>query len=114
MPRIDDVVVEVVRDGIGDGEEQAVAVLSAAARPPAITSPVITKGRPAISGVASTTKSVLFTTKSAHWTIPSPFLSTRRRGRRASKGHPPRQLGDLAPDELGVDGERAKAARPAR
>ena len=34
------------------------------------------KGRPAISGVASTTKSVLFTTKSASCTTPSPSLST--------------------------------------
>ena len=52
------------------------AVESAAARPPAITRPVMTNGRPAISGVASTTKSVLLTTKSANWTMPSPSLST--------------------------------------
>ena len=52
------------------------AVESAAARPPAMTRPVITKGSPAISGMDSTTKSVLRTTKSAHWTMPSPFLST--------------------------------------
>ncbi len=52
------------------------AVESAAARPPAITSPVITKGRPAISGIASTTKSELLITKSASCTTPSPSLST--------------------------------------
>jgi hypothetical protein len=52
------------------------AVDSAAASPPAITRPVITNGNPAISGMASTTKSVLLTTKSAQWTMPSPALST--------------------------------------
>ena len=41
-----------------------------------MTRPVITKGSPATSGMDSTTKSVLRTTKSAHWTMPSPFLST--------------------------------------
>ena len=49
---------------------------SAAARPPAITRPVITNGSPAISGIDSTTKSVDRITKSAHCTTPSPFLST--------------------------------------
>ena len=49
---------------------------SAAARPPAITRPVITNGSPAISGIDSTTKSVDRITKSAHCTMPSPFLST--------------------------------------
>src|SRR5712691_9640249 len=51
-------------------------VESAAASPPAMTRPVITNGSPATSGMESTTKSVDRTTKSAHWTMPSPFLST--------------------------------------
>ena len=36
----------------------------------------MTNGRPAISGVARTTKSVDVTTKSANWTTPSFSLST--------------------------------------
>jgi hypothetical protein len=41
-----------------------------------MTRPVITNGSPAISGIESTTKSVDRTTKSAHCTMPSLFLST--------------------------------------
>src|SRR4029450_11269564 len=64
------------------------AVESAAARPPAITRPVMTNGSPATSGIESTTKSVDRTTKSAHCTMPAPVVCTtgERPGRPAPAG----------------------------
>src|SRR4030095_11606963 len=97
---VDDVVVEIMGDRVGDGQQQTVGggerrrqtarhdeardhegkpragVATPAASAPAMTRPVITKGSPATSGMDSTTKSVLRMTKSAHCTMPSPFLST--------------------------------------
>ena len=70
-----------------------------------MTRPVMTNGRPAISGVARTTKSDDFTTKSASWTMPSLSLSTIvKRPAGCQSVDPGRELVDGGADEVREDG----------
>ena len=76
---------------------------------PAITRPVI-NGSPATSGMDRTTKSVERITKSAHCTMPSPFLSTTVEFYTAPELHPAWQLADHGANEVAGTALRAKAA----